>query len=318
MRPHFVRPARSVGDAAVKRLYRQPTLRALANQRVEAPAEPIHLDDVACPDSLESHRCQAYARARRFPRRPPRSRPPLSPNDRDRSTDVRGSTEQPLGHTCVQSSGARAAPGARIESLVSPTSPRGLRAGRHVGLLMGPALFTGTHRCIDPRAHIFLTATQRRRHDHTSGCPRCPLLATPSRPHSPETSGYVSVYVLQILGCLVTARRLLYQSKPSIEVTNVNAATPECKAGEPGPFRPPSAPDGPTAWPIPALHPPRGIQVSGRNAVQLRSCGGRIRRFVGRLAHRRSLRPPRAKCGVRPQTNRGCRPRKRPANCQLR
>jgi hypothetical protein len=34
---------------------------------VEAPAEPIDLDDVARPDSLESHRCQAYARARRPP-----------------------------------------------------------------------------------------------------------------------------------------------------------------------------------------------------------------------------------------------------------
>ena len=52
--------------------------------------------------------------------------------------------------------------------------------------------------------------------------------------------------------------------------------------------------------PMPALPPPRGIQVSGRNAVQLRSCGGRIRRFFGRLAHRRSLRPARAKCGVTP------------------
>jgi hypothetical protein len=32
---------------------------------VEAPAEPIDLDDVARPDSLESHRWQAYARPRR-------------------------------------------------------------------------------------------------------------------------------------------------------------------------------------------------------------------------------------------------------------
>ena len=202
-----------------------------------------------------------------------------------------------------------------------PLHPRGLRAGRHVGLLMGPALFTGTHRCIDPRAHIFLTATQRRRHVHASGCPRpCPLLATPSRPRSPETSGYVYVYVLRVLVCLVTARGLLYLSKPSIEVTNVNAGAPECKAGQPGPSgrRRAHLTVRLLSAPIPALPPPRGIQVSGRNAVQLRSCGGRIRRFVGRLAHRRSLRPPRAKCGVRPQTNRGCRPRKRPANCQLR
>jgi hypothetical protein len=65
MRPHFVRPARSVAHAPVKRLYRQPAFRALADQRVEASAEPIHLDDVACPDSLKSHGCQAYARARR-------------------------------------------------------------------------------------------------------------------------------------------------------------------------------------------------------------------------------------------------------------
>jgi hypothetical protein len=32
---------------------------------VKAPAEPIDLDDVALPDSLKSHRWQAYARARR-------------------------------------------------------------------------------------------------------------------------------------------------------------------------------------------------------------------------------------------------------------
>jgi hypothetical protein len=61
MRSHLVRPARSVGDAAVKRLYRQPAFRGLADHRVEAPAEPIDLDDVARPDSLESHRWQAYA-----------------------------------------------------------------------------------------------------------------------------------------------------------------------------------------------------------------------------------------------------------------
>jgi hypothetical protein len=67
VRQHFVRPARSVGHAAVKRLYRQPALRAPADQRVEASAEPIDLDDVARLDSLESHLGQAYAQARRFP-----------------------------------------------------------------------------------------------------------------------------------------------------------------------------------------------------------------------------------------------------------
>jgi hypothetical protein len=79
MRPHFVRPAGSVGDAAVKRLYRQPAFRALTDQRVEAPAEPVDLDDVACSDSLESHRWQAYARARRFPPTPTYSCPPAAP-----------------------------------------------------------------------------------------------------------------------------------------------------------------------------------------------------------------------------------------------
>ena len=211
--------------------------------------------------------------------------------------------------------GARAAPGARIESLVSPTSPRGLRAGRHDGLPMGPALFTGTHRCIDPRAHIFLTATQRRRHDHTSGCPRGPLLATPFRPHSPETSGYMYVYVLRVLVCLVSARGLLYPSKPSIEVTNVNAAAPECKAGQPCPIRPAaSAPDGPTAaGPIPAL-PPRGVSKSPakrRSTPLLRGPNPSLRRPTRASA---LAPPPAGQCGVRPQTNRGCRPRKRPAN----
>jgi hypothetical protein len=38
-------------------------------------------------------------------------------------------------------------------------------------------LFTGAHRRIDPRAHIFLTATQGRRHDLDVKCPRwCALV----------------------------------------------------------------------------------------------------------------------------------------------
>jgi hypothetical protein len=55
VRQHLVRPARSIRHAAVKRLYRQTALRAPADQRVEAPAEPVDLDDIARPDSLESH-----------------------------------------------------------------------------------------------------------------------------------------------------------------------------------------------------------------------------------------------------------------------
>lgn len=79
MRPYFVRPARSVGDAAVKRLYRQPALRALADQCVEAPAEPIHLDDVARPDSLESHRRKRTREPGALPpARPPAFAPPPS------------------------------------------------------------------------------------------------------------------------------------------------------------------------------------------------------------------------------------------------
>jgi len=37
----------------------------------------------------------------------------------------------------------------------------------------------------------------------------------------------VYVYVLRVLVCLVTARGLLYRSKPSIEATNVNTGTDE-------------------------------------------------------------------------------------------
>jgi len=55
MCPHLVRTARSVGDATVERLNRQPAVHALADQRVKAPAEPVDLDDVAGPDSLKSH-----------------------------------------------------------------------------------------------------------------------------------------------------------------------------------------------------------------------------------------------------------------------
>jgi hypothetical protein len=116
------------------------------------------------------------------------------------------------------------------------------------------------------------------RHDSEVNCATravgwvCPFVAAYG-----ETSGYVYVYVLRVLGYLVTARGLLCQSKPSIEVTNVNAATAECKTGQPVlPARGKRANGctAPDARPGPAS--PMGIQVSGRNAVQLRSCGVRV------------------------------------------
>ena len=69
--------------------------------------------------------------------------------------------------------------------------------------------------------------------------------------------------VLRVLVCLVSARELLYRSKPSIEVTNVNAGTPECKAAKPGPSGPDSEPpDGlPTAVDAEAL-PPTSVSKS--------------------------------------------------------
>ena len=72
------------------------------------------------------------------------------------------------------------------------------------------------------------------------------------------------------LVCLVSARGLLYRSKPSIEVTNVNAPAADCKAAKPGR----SGPIASARWTSrrcrrrrPASHV--GIQVSGRNDPQL-------------------------------------------------
>ena len=77
--PHLVRPAGSVGDATVKRLNRQPAVRAPVDQRVKAPAEPVDLDDVARLDSLESHRSASVrTRPARSPA-PPALAPRLPP-----------------------------------------------------------------------------------------------------------------------------------------------------------------------------------------------------------------------------------------------
>jgi hypothetical protein len=74
-------------------------------------------------------------------------------------------------------------------------------------------------------------------------------------------------YVLSLV-CLVSARGLLYRSKPSIEVTNVNAGTPECKACRPrvsGPWR--ARPTAPFSGVHPAL-PHRWVTKSpGRTPV---------------------------------------------------
>lgn len=66
---------------------------------------------------------------------------------------------------------------------------------------------------------------------------RVPLVASPSCSDS-ETSGYVRVYVLRVLVCLVTARGLLYWSKPLFEVTNVNTGARECKPRQPARLAP--------------------------------------------------------------------------------
>ena len=103
--------------------------------------------------------------------------------------------------------------------------------------------------------------------------------------------------------CASSLRGLLYRSKPSSEVTNVNAGAAECKASQPGHPGVASAPASPLLWaPVPALASPMGIQVSGRNTVQLRACGGADpvgssgdSRIVARSAARgpnAELRPP--------------------------
>jgi pimeloyl-ACP methyl ester carboxylesterase len=53
---HLVRPARSVGDAAIERLDREPSRRCAAHQRVKAAPEPIDLDDIPAFNAFEPHR----------------------------------------------------------------------------------------------------------------------------------------------------------------------------------------------------------------------------------------------------------------------
>lgn len=72
---HLVRPTRSVADATVERLNRQPALHAPAHQRVKAPAESVDLDDVTRPNSLESHPRQRTRRPGGLPRSPPAREP---------------------------------------------------------------------------------------------------------------------------------------------------------------------------------------------------------------------------------------------------
>jgi len=58
-----VSAAAPVGDPLVERLKGQATWRVVGHDRVEAPAEPIDLDDVPGLDPLEPHPGQAYERA---------------------------------------------------------------------------------------------------------------------------------------------------------------------------------------------------------------------------------------------------------------
>lgn len=73
-----MRPARSVGDAAVKRLNRQPALHAPTDQRVKAPAQPVDLDDVTNMDSFESHPRQRTRGSGGLSRPHPAFEPPRS------------------------------------------------------------------------------------------------------------------------------------------------------------------------------------------------------------------------------------------------
>jgi SAM-dependent methyltransferase len=58
-----VSAAASVADPLVERLDGEPTRGVVGHERMEAPAEPIDLDDVPGLDPLEPHPAQAYERA---------------------------------------------------------------------------------------------------------------------------------------------------------------------------------------------------------------------------------------------------------------
>jgi hypothetical protein len=100
---------------------------------------------------------------------------------------------------------------------------------------------------------VYVTATHGG--DTTKDSSLC-LVRLSLRPLVADSPGNVRlcayVYVLRVLVCLVTARGVLYRSKPSIEVTNVNAAATDCKAATPGC----SGPEQSARWTCPGLSVP--------------------------------------------------------------
>ena len=62
VRADIVRPARSLADSSVQRLNRETTVRVAGDERMEAPAEPVDLDDVSDLDALEPQRAEVTSR----------------------------------------------------------------------------------------------------------------------------------------------------------------------------------------------------------------------------------------------------------------
>jgi hypothetical protein len=64
MADDLVAAAAVVVDAPVERLQQQPSCRRAGDERMEAPAKPVDLDDVADLDPFESHasQCRRFAR----------------------------------------------------------------------------------------------------------------------------------------------------------------------------------------------------------------------------------------------------------------
>jgi hypothetical protein len=110
---------------------------------------------------------------------------------------------------------------------------------------LAPRPFTGAHRRVD---HALACAS----HEPKGGDPTktstlrlgVPVSLRRLAPFTGKRPAMCASTSCGFSSCLVTARGLLYESKPSIEVTHVTAGAPDCKAANPTLRTPRSGSDG--------------------------------------------------------------------------
>lgn len=170
-------------------------------------------------------------------------------------------------------------------------------------------------------ARVQLTATKWGRHDERSSLHLRRCSGFLSRfPQQGSIPGCVCIFVLRALVRLVSARGLLYRSKPSIEVTNVNADTPECKAGYPPASALARRPtEHPTAVGIQVKLPPTSVSKSpGEAAPNSALARRKTADFLDDRRNAASAPYRRRNAELRPPPSRRSDLRRRPANWQLR